>query len=360
MLLITDRIDGCGPLRRALEQVERCPIVQVHHAGATHESVLVCDVALHTIADVQVLRAALSKARVITEAPILFLARDPSHLTWTHARELGATEIAPVDTSPMRLQAILRRLIATARSKPTGLPGSDAGLAIARARELGAPLAAIFESARHHQLLSIAGVERGGDAVLMAMKQQQIRAWLEIVWHHDDATYQHCLLVAGLVADFTIKLGFSLPLQRTLSQAALVHDIGKSRVPTQILNKPSPLTAAEAAVMKTHARIGADIIAQRSRFNPILVEVASRHHEMLDGSGYTEGLRADRLSHHVRLVTICDIFGALIERRPYKGAMPSDDAYGVLVAMDGKLDQTLVAAFKKTAMETAALPAGLS
>ncbi len=96
--------------------------------------------------------------------------------------------------------------------------------------------------------------------------------------------------------------------------------------------------------MRTHAALGYDMLVD-SGFSPEMLQVVRSHHEMLDGSGYPDGLRAPEIPDLVRLVTICDIYGALIERRPYRAPMPGGEAYGIVQSMTGRLDPDLVTAF---------------
>ena len=160
----------------------------------------------------------------------------------------------------------------------------------------------------------------------------------------DDATHQHCLLVAGLAAAFSVTLGLSEVDRHRLAKAALLHDVGKVRVPTAILNKPGPRTEGEMAVMRTHPAEGHAMLLGGG-FEDAMLTVVRSHHEMLDGSGYPDGLKGASIPDLVRLVTVCDIYGALIERRSYKPPMAAGRAFGLLQGMAGRLDGDLVRAF---------------
>ena len=123
-----------------------------------------------------------------------------------------------------------------------------------------------------------------------------IRQWLEVVWTYDEATYQHCLLVTGLAAEFAARLQFARSDQEHVTRAALLHDLGKARIPLAILNKSGTLTSEEAAIMRTHARIGYELLRQQGDYEPELLEVVPRHHELLDGSGYPDGLAGPQIN----------------------------------------------------------------
>ena len=212
---------------------------------------------------------------------------------------------------------------------------------------IGAALVGLLQAARERKPIPLKLLDQGAERLLMAMRRAGIRPWLDFVRRHDDLTYQHCLLVAGLVAGFSARLGIAPAGQRMLAQAALVHDIGKAAIPRHILNKAGTLGAEEMALIKTHPAEGHAMLTSQRGLDPRVLAVVRHHHEYLDGSGYPDRLRAAQIPDFVRLTTICDIYAALIERRAYKPTLPPARAYAMLVEMGAKLDQGLVAAFAK-------------
>jgi putative nucleotidyltransferase with HDIG domain len=172
------------------------------------------------------------------------------------------------------------------------------------------------------------------------------------VWAYDNTTYQHCLLVTGLAAAFAIDLKFSESDQIYLTRGALLHDIGKAKIPLAILNKPGQLTKQEMLVMRTHAETGYRALRAQGEYESDLLEVVLRHHELLDGSGYPDGLSGKQIPDLVRLVTICDVYAALIERRPYKSPLAPSEAFRILHGMEGKVETALVQAFAKVAEQS--------
>jgi putative nucleotidyltransferase with HDIG domain len=151
------------------------------------------------------------------------------------------------------------------------------------------------------------------------------------------------MLVAGLVGGLSKSLGFRVADCRLLTQAALVHDVGKAKIPPEILNKPGPLTPAERIVIERHPALGHEMLAGKG-FSGEIETVVRSHHEFLDGSGYPDRLKGAEIPDMVRLVTICDIFGALIERRAYKPPLDPEEALSILQKMGPKIDQTLLRA----------------
>ena len=138
-----------------------------------------------------------------------------------------------------------------------------------------------------------------------------------------------------------------------LAQSAPLHDIGKVGIPDHILLKPGKLTPEEWEIMKTHAEIGAQAIAQAEadsarpvEFLRIAQEIALCHHEKWDGSGYPNGLTGDNIPISARLMALADVFDALICARVYKPAMPIQEAYDIIVAGSGKhFDPDVVSTF---------------
>jgi len=102
--------------------------------------------------------------------------------------------------------------------------------------------------------------------------------------------------------------------------------------------------------MRTHPVIGYDILKAQPEFSEEILDGVRHHHEYLDGSGYPDGLTASQISDLVRLLTISDIYAALIEARPYRAPMTGPAAYKILEGMEGKLEGSLVRAFRKVAL----------
>jgi HD-GYP domain-containing protein (c-di-GMP phosphodiesterase class II) len=117
-----------------------------------------------------------------------------------------------------------------------------------------------------------------------------------------------------------------------------------------ILDKPGRLDPVEDEIMKSHPVIGYELLKDLPGIPPEVLDGVRHHHEYLDGSGYPDGLTSFRISDLVRLLTISDIFAALIESRPYRPAMSREDAYKILCGMDGKLEAPLVSAFRRVAL----------
>ncbi|HBY60830.1 MAG TPA: two-component system response regulator [Solibacterales bacterium] len=164
----------------------------------------------------------------------------------------------------------------------------------------------------------------------------------------DDDTGQHTRRVGVLAGMLAETLGLESDRVHLIAQAAPLHDIGKIGIPDQILLKAGPLTQAEFALMKTHTRIGAKILAG-SRF-PLLktAEVIARfHHERWDGAGY-EGLVGEEIPLEGRIVAVADAFDALTHKRPYKPAWTLEQALGEIRQRAGtQFDPSLASAIQE-------------
>jgi HD-GYP domain-containing protein (c-di-GMP phosphodiesterase class II) len=145
-------------------------------------------------------------------------------------------------------------------------------------------------------------------------------------------------------------MGFAKLDVKRLGIAATLHDVGKARIPLSILDKPGCLDRREEEIMRGHPVIGYELLKGLSGISPEILDGVRHHHEYLDGSGYPDGLTAPEISDLVRLLTIADIFAALIESRPYRRAIPRQSAYSILCDMDGKLERPLVKAFRNVAL----------
>lgn len=264
---------------------------------------------------------------------------------------LGATALLPANASVSDISAVLVPIIRSTLPQATPAMSLTPVQNIEQAR---LQFGAIFGAAARGEVVSRTSVDDTTASVMTAIADGGIRQWLEVVWMYDDTTYQHCLLVTGLAAEFAASLRFARNDQQHLVRGALLHDLGKAKIPLAILNKPGALTSEEVAVMRAHARIGYELLRGQGGYEPELLEVVLRHHELLDGSGYPDGLVGSQINDLVRLVTICDIYAALIERRPYRQVMEPAQAFKILQEMEGKLEGALVRAFAQVAGKSAA------
>lgn len=188
-------------------------------------------------------------------------------------------------------------------------------------------------------------------SIIDALHADGIVAWLEAVQSHHSHTYRHSMLVAGYATAFADLVQMK-PTDKDLFVAgALVHDIGKTKISLAVLDKPGALTGEEFDLVKKHPVYSDEILAKNPEMDPVVRQLARHHHEYLDGSGYPDGLSGEKISPMVRMLTICDIYSALIEKRSYKECMSPRQAFTILYEMGGKIDQKLLKQFRVLALD---------
>lgn len=193
------------------------------------------------------------------------------------------------------------------------------------------------------------------------IQEVSIRALAHLAEIRDPETGNHIRRTQGYVQQLATELRKSAkfaPLLgerqiRLLARSAPLHDIGKVGIPDAILHKPGPLSAAEWVVMKTHSRLGSDAIdlaerdaAESVEFLALAKEIALRHHEKWDGSGYPDGLAGEAIPVSARIMAIADVFDALVTPRVYKAPLSYDEARDIIAAgRGGHFDPDIVDAF---------------
>jgi putative nucleotidyltransferase with HDIG domain len=337
--LLTDRPDRSVALATLIKTFGRCEVIASSEDGAlrARPRAIVSDLTLNRREAVSRLRSLVPRGKAV-DIPVVCLLRSTSDHDLRVARDLGATVCFPAYTAPHIVVKALLDQITAAEPDPKVRPVKQG------VTQATAVLAGLFDDVRGGGPISLPLIEAGLDPILSAVREGGLTRWLETVWTHDDATYQHCLLVAGVAAQFVLHLGFRADDREHFVRAALLHDVGKARIPREILNKPGRLDADELVIMRQHPVIGYEILRD-SDCDALTLGAVRHHHEMLDGSGYPDGLVGNEISDIVRLLTICDIYAALTERRSYKEPMPARDALAILQSMTGKLEMGLVQHF---------------
>ena len=281
-------------------------------------------------------------SRRLPQAKVIFVVDPAVRHQIVRAYALGATNIVE---RPVARDTLLK--IFFGGSITFANPDSELVNDRSQAVEVGiAALQRSFAAVVSGTPVDLRAVDAAGDFVVANIEEEGIARWINRVRSHHSQTYQHCLLVTGVVTAFSQYLGFSRRDRQKLALGGLLHDIGKAAVPLALLEKPGPLDRQEAAELREHPALGFAALQGVQRLDPAILDVVIHHHEYLDGSGYPHGLNAGQLSDLVHLSTIGDVFGALIERRPYKRPLSGPAAYQILVDMGPKLDADLVLAFR--------------
>ena len=308
---------------------------------------VIIDVDLRDTATAVRLRKALEKSSMRATPRYFVTAKD--HHTDTQASALQAFATL---SRPFKAEQLLRQIrLDCSDSFHELLKGENdqvcAGVAAAHT-----VLVQVFEGLNAGQPLALNDVLSKEEHITNALHASGLQPWLQVVNCHHNSSYRHCLSVTGFAVAFAQHLGFSVRDQRRLARSALLHDVGKAYTPLSILDKPGKLTDPEMQQMRQHARVGYDALRAQGGFSKETLDVVLHHHELLDGTGYPDQLRAEQISDIVRMVTIVDIYSALVEERSYRAGMTPADAYAILLVMGPKLDEHLVAAFRPIALGT--------
>jgi HD-GYP domain-containing protein (c-di-GMP phosphodiesterase class II) len=163
----------------------------------------------------------------------------------------------------------------------------------------------------------------------------------------DARTSRHTEEVVRLAVAVAVELDLDLDEVRSVELGAVLHDIGKVRVPESILNKPGPLTKEEWKVMQTHPEVGEHILGPIQSLAAIL-PIVRHHHERWDGTGYPDGLAGPAIPRGARIVAVCDAYRAMTEDRPYRAPLSESEARSQLEEGSGtQFDGECVAALLK-------------
>lgn len=170
---------------------------------------------------------------------------------------------------------------------------------------------------------------------------------MQMIHYPDFDTYTvgHSVRVATLAVFAGTKMNLSEQTLLKLGTAGLLHDVGKSKIPEEILFKPGRLTAEEFAIIQDHARLGVEILLAQENTNELDIAGAWGHHIRYDGKGYPTQPSWGVQHPLTSLLQICDVFEALTAIRPYKAPMTPQAAFTVMLADEGAFHPTLLAAF---------------
>lgn len=195
------------------------------------------------------------------------------------------------------------------------------------------------ETARDTVEECVSSVLRNPDALL----------WMSKIRQESQYTAEHSLNVCVLAVAFGRHLGLNQQQLETLGMCGLLHDIGKMRVPNEILEKSGPLSKKEMNLMKAHTVHGRNLLLSTPTISPMVIDAAYSHHERIDGQGYPRKINGPDISRFARIISIVDAYDAMTADRCYSKAKSTTVALKIIYEERGKqFDEELALQFIKT------------
>lgn len=225
-----------------------------------------------------------------------------------HTAALGAVASAPVRAGPYECGAVC----VGGRDEQRKLEPEEMAL-------LGELGILAGEALSHHARRELTA----GDS------RAEIRALVMALAEADGDTYRHSLEVAATATAVGERLGLAATELVEVELGALLHDVGKLRLPPHLIAKPGRLTPAEQRLVRLHPEWGADMVARIPGLEAVAL-IVRLHHERPDGKGYPHGLARERIPMATRIVSVCDAYGAMTKRRPYSAPLDMEAALGEL------------------------------
>jgi HD-GYP domain-containing protein (c-di-GMP phosphodiesterase class II) len=186
------------------------------------------------------------------------------------------------------------------------------------------------------------------DMVEYLLEHKEIKsAHLTEIKTYDNYTYVHSLNTCVIALFFGVQMSLTRSKLIDLGMGALLHDVGKTKIPRNILNKPDRLDYDEFEIMKQHSKLGYDIVEKLDYISNRAKLVLIEHHERIDGSGYPKGLKGDKISLFAKITAISDVYDAIVSDRAYRKGVSGNEAYEYILGGAGTLfDWELVNIFK--------------
>lgn len=174
------------------------------------------------------------------------------------------------------------------------------------------------------------------ELVTSVIRNPDASSWLSNLKNQDTYTADHSMNVCMISLVFGRHLGLKEEPLNELGLGALLHDIGKIRTPSEVLNKPGKLTDKEMNVMRYHTIMGRDLLMKSPGISDTVIDIAYSHHERMTGGGYPRGIFGDRISLFAKMVAIVDVYDAITSDRVYHKGMSSADALHNIYKWRGK------------------------
>jgi putative nucleotidyltransferase with HDIG domain len=267
------------------------------------------------------------------------------------SRILGNTLNKPTTTQNKQEPSPLTPSKPTEQSRTTYINKISAGEEMQAARDsygsAKTVAKSIMEDLRIGRMLDMNQARKTVDEVVDSLlRNDDALVWLTKLKNQDEYTAEHSLNVCILSAAFARHLGHDEAEIRKIGLAGLLHDIGKAKIPIEILNKPGPLDDNERAVMRQHPNLGRSLLMTSASVEHYTIDVAYSHHERVDGTGYPRALQAHQIPYYAKLVAIVDTYDAITSSRAYDTGRASMAALEIIYnSRDSHFDADLAVEF---------------
>lgn len=187
-----------------------------------------------------------------------------------------------------------------------------------------------------------------GDLMKAIMENDAIAVDIDSLKVSDEYTFKHSVDVATMAMIIAKKHGFSDKEVYEIGISGLLHDVGKSKIPNEVLNKPGKLTDEEFALMKQHALFGYGILKEKNDISESIRLGVLQHHEKINGRGYPMGVPVEKISPYAKILSVADIYDALVTERPYKKGFSKCVAVEMIMSMTDELDISAMKSFLRS------------
>jgi putative nucleotidyltransferase with HDIG domain len=207
---------------------------------------------------------------------------------------------------------------------------------------------ALFQEARlGHAVQTTAALRVVDDITASVMRNPNALISVARLKNADDYTYLHSVAVSALMVALARQLGMDEAGRRQAALGGLLHDVGKARIPTALLNKTGSLDEAEFEIIRGHPRHGHELLQEAAFGEDAALDVVLHHHERFDGTGYPDRLAGEETARLARMGAICDVYDAVTSDRPYKRGWDPALSIHRMHSWKGHFDATLLQHFVK-------------
>jgi putative nucleotidyltransferase with HDIG domain len=193
------------------------------------------------------------------------------------------------------------------------------------------------------------------DIIVQLMNNPNLIVNLADIRTADNYTFSHCVNVAVLSIATGISMGYSYADLKRIGLGTLLHDLGKTKIPIYILNKPGKLTDDEYENIKKHPQLGYEIAKKKEFMYISSALIIQQHHERNNGKGYPNGLDGNEIHRYAKVAAVADVYDALVADRPYRAALQPHKALEIIESNENEFDLPVLQNFVK---HVAAYPIG--